>query len=155
MRVISQHLSWTWRERAVWEDAWIEWWWFEWQFFLSQDHGIGPHLLWKRQNRMPGQGHWKGHWCKWLLQWKDVTRYLEGYKTRMWMMDIHVPRIFSSFARFVASNLHSRILEIQEGSSDRVTFELNLLEEYGFDDLFWMTRRDFMDCVESLRKNCV
>ena len=58
-------------------------------------------------------------------------------------------RQLSSFARVVASSLHSRVLEIQVASSNWVTFEQNLLKEYSFNDSSRMTKKDLMDWVES------
>ena len=40
---------------------------------------------------------------------KDVTQYLEANKTEMLMRNIHVARKLSNFAKFIPSNLHSRI----------------------------------------------
>ena len=58
---------------------------------------------------------------------------------------ILVARQHSSFARVVASNLHSLILEIQVASSDWVIFERNLLEEYGLNGSSRTRKKDWVE----------
>ena len=83
---------------------------------------------------------------------KDVTRYLEGYKTEMWMMDIPVWKQLSSFARVVASNHYSRILEKKEQAGFGNFWTKLTWGMYGFDDSFQMTRKDLMYWVDSPTK---
>ena len=83
---------------------------------------------------------------------RDVTRYLETYKTEMRKKGISMARQVASFSRIVTSSLYSRVLELQEANPEWSSFEQSLLEEYGFGDSSRMTKKDLMDWVESSNK---
>ena len=83
---------------------------------------------------------------------RNVTRYLETYKTEMRKKGIPTTKQVTSFSRIVTSSLYSRVLELQETNPEWSSFERSLLEEYGFGDSSRMTKKDLMDWVESSNK---
>ena len=80
---------------------------------------------------------------------KDVTSYLETYRAEMLMRNIPEDRQLSGFPRVVTPSTHAEVLEVQADCHNWADFEARLLEKYGFDDSLQLSKKDFMDWVES------
>jgi hypothetical protein len=83
---------------------------------------------------------------------KDATRYLEAYRAEMVMRDIPEDRRLSGFPRVAMPGIHAEVLELRDGSGSWEEFEGRLLEKYGHDDTLRLSKRDFMEWVETLGK---
>ena len=80
---------------------------------------------------------------------KDATRYLASYRAEMLMRDIPEERRLAGFPRVAMPGIHSEVLEVQAESRTWEEFEGHLLEKYGLDDALRLSKRDFMEWVES------
>ena len=83
---------------------------------------------------------------------KGVTNFLEAYKAKMLMWDIPEDMWLSGFPRVVTPSIHVEVLEVQLGCQNWDEFEGLLLKRYGFNDLLQLSKREFMEWVESPRK---
>ena len=52
----------------------------------------------------------------------------------------------------VLRSIHAKVLEVQAACRNLEEFEGRLLERYGYDDSLRLSKREFMDWVESLGK---
>ena len=80
---------------------------------------------------------------------KDATSYLEAYKFEMQMRNIPEDRRLTGFPQVVIPHIHTEMVEIQAGCHDWVEFAEEFLERYSYDNLLWLSRKDFMDWVNS------
>ena len=80
---------------------------------------------------------------------KDATSYLEAYKSEMQMRDIPEDRRLAGFPRVVTPHIHTEMVEIQAGCRDWAEFAEEVLEKYNYDDSSRLSRKDFMDWVNS------
>mgnify|MGYP000630293326 FL=1 len=80
---------------------------------------------------------------------KDATSYLEAYKSEMQMRDIPEDRRLAGFPRVVTPHIHAEVVEIQAGCRDWAEFAEEVLEKYNYDDSLRLSRKDFMDWVNS------
>jgi hypothetical protein len=80
---------------------------------------------------------------------KDATRYLEVYRAEMVLRDIPKDRRLSGFPRVVTPGIHAEVLELRDESGSWEEFESRLLEKYGHDDALGLSKRDFMEWVET------
>ena len=80
---------------------------------------------------------------------KDATRYLASYGAEMLMRDIPEERRLAGFPRVAMLSIHAAVLEVRVENCTWEEFEGRLLEKYGLDDALWLSKRDFMDWVES------
>ena len=80
---------------------------------------------------------------------KDATSYLEAYKSEMQMRDIPEDRRLAGFPRVVTPHIHAEVVEIQAGCRDWAEFSEEVLEKYSYDDSLRLSRKDFMDWVNS------
>ena len=55
----------------------------------------------------------------------------------------------SRFPLVVTLSIHAKVLEVQAECRNWADFERRLLEKYGFDDSLQLSKKDFMDWVES------
>jgi hypothetical protein len=79
----------------------------------------------------------------------NATSYLEAYRAEMVMRDIPEDRRLSGFPRVVTPGVHAEVLELQEESRNWEEFEGLLLERYGHDDARRLSKRDFLEWVET------
>ena len=77
---------------------------------------------------------------------KDVTSYLEAYRAEIMIRDIQEDRQLAGFPRVVTLSIH---VEVRADCRNWAEFEGQLLERYGFDDSLRLSKKDFMDWVES------
>jgi hypothetical protein len=80
---------------------------------------------------------------------KDATSYLGAYRAEMVMRDIPEDRRLSGFPRVATPGVHAEVLELRDGSGSWEEFESRLLEKYGHDDALRLSKRDFMEWVET------
>ena len=80
---------------------------------------------------------------------KDATSYLEAYKSEMQMRNIPENRRLARFPRVVTPQIHTEMVEIQAGCHDWAEFAEEVLERYNYDDSLRLSRKDFMDWVNS------
>jgi hypothetical protein len=80
---------------------------------------------------------------------KNVTSYLEAYRAEMVMRDIPEDRQLSGFPRVVVPSIHAEVLEAREECGSWEEFEGQLLEKYGHEDALRLSKREFMEWVES------
>jgi hypothetical protein len=80
---------------------------------------------------------------------KDATSYLEAYRAKMVMRDIPEDRRLAGFPRVVMSSIHAEVLEVQAESWTWEEFEGRFLEKYGLDYVLRLSKRDFMEWVET------
>ena len=83
---------------------------------------------------------------------KDTTRYLASYGAEMLMKDIPEERRLAGFPRVAMLGIHAEVLEVRAESRTWEEFEGRLLEKYGLDDALRLSKRDFMEWVESPEK---
>jgi hypothetical protein len=80
---------------------------------------------------------------------KDATSYLEAYRAEMVMRDIPEDRRLSGFPRVATPSIHAEVLEVREECGTWEEFEGRLLEKYGYDDALRLSKREFMERVET------
>jgi hypothetical protein len=80
---------------------------------------------------------------------KDATSYLEVNRAEMVMRDIPEDRRLSGFPRVATPGVHAEVLEVRDESGSWEEFESRLLEKYGHDDALRLSKRNFMECVET------
>jgi hypothetical protein len=80
---------------------------------------------------------------------KDATSYLEAYRAVMVMRDILEDRQLAGFPRVAVPSIHAEVLEVQSESPTWEEFEGRLLEKYRLDDALQLSKRDFMESVET------
>ena len=83
---------------------------------------------------------------------KDATKYLASYGAEMLMRDIPEERRLAGFPRVAMPSIHAEVLEVRAASRTWEEFEGRLLEKYGLDDALRLSKRDFMEWVESPRQ---
>ena len=83
---------------------------------------------------------------------QDVTNYLEIHKDEMLMIDIPEDRRLSRFPRVVTLSIHAKVLEVQVTCRNWREFEDRLLERYGLDGSFQMSKKELMEWVELPKK---
>ena len=79
----------------------------------------------------------------------DATSYLEAYQSKIQMRNIPEDRRLTGFTRVVTPHIHTEMVEIQVDYRDWVEFAEEVLERYDYDDLLWLSRKDFMDWFNS------
>ena len=70
----------------------------------------------------------------------------------MIMRNIADNRRLTGFPRVVTAGIHVELLEVHAGCQTWEDFERQLLEKYGFDDLLQLSKRNFLEWVETLGK---
>ena len=75
-------------------------------------------------------------------------------QSKYFMYDPSFIAKINSFSRVAAIGLQERIQELQREHHTWATFERALLNEYNLNDMSRMTRRAFMDWVESDKHKC-
>ena len=80
---------------------------------------------------------------------KDATKYLASYGAEMLMRDIPEDRRLAGFPRVAMPSIHAEVLEVRAESRTWEEFEGRLLEKYGLDDALRLSKRSFMEWVES------
>ena len=80
---------------------------------------------------------------------KDATRYLASYGAEMLMRDIPEERHLAGSPRVAMPGIHAEVLEVRAESRTWEEFEGRILEKYGLDDTLRLSKRDFMEWVES------
>jgi hypothetical protein len=80
---------------------------------------------------------------------KNATSYLEAYRAEMVMRDIPEDRRLSGFPRVAVPSIHAEVLEVREECGTWEEFEGRLLEKYGHNDALRVSKREFMEWVES------
>ena len=83
---------------------------------------------------------------------KDATSYLASYRAEMLMRDIPEKRRLAELPRVAMPVIHEEVLELRAGSRTWEEFKGRLLEKYGLDDALRLSKRDFMEWVESPNK---
>ena len=83
---------------------------------------------------------------------KDATSYLEAYRAEMVMGDILEDRRLAGFSRVAMSGIHAEVLEVRAESRTWEELKGRLLEKYGLDDALRISKRDFMEWVETPEK---
>ena len=83
---------------------------------------------------------------------KDATSYLEAYRAEMVMRDIPEDKRLVGFPRVATPGIHAEVLEVQAGCRTWEEFEGRLLEKCGLDDVLRLSKRDFMEWVETPEK---
>ena len=68
---------------------------------------------------------------------------------KMVMRDIPEDMRLVGFPRVATPGIHAKVLEIQAGCRTWEEFEGQLLERYGLDDALRLSKREFMDWVET------
>ena len=74
---------------------------------------------------------------------------MASYGAEMFMRDIPEERRLAGFPRVAMSGIHAEVLEVRVESRPWEEFESRLLEKYGLDDALRLSKRDFMEWVES------
>ena len=80
---------------------------------------------------------------------KDATSYLVAYRAEMVMRDIPEDRRLAGFPRLATLGIHAEVLEVQAGCRTWGEFEGRILEKYGLDDSLRLSKREFMEWVET------
>ena len=80
---------------------------------------------------------------------KDATSYLASYRAEMVMRDIPEEKRLAGFPRVAMPGIHAEVLEVRAESRTWEEFEGRLLEKYGLDDALRLSKRDFMEWVET------
>jgi hypothetical protein len=80
---------------------------------------------------------------------KNATSYMEAYRAEMVMRDIPEHRRLSGFPWVVVPNIHAEVLAIREECGTWEQFEGRFLEKYGHDDALRLSKREFMEWVET------
>jgi hypothetical protein len=82
---------------------------------------------------------------------KNATSYLEAYRAEMVMREIPEDRRLSGFPRMATPGIHAEVLEVREecGCGTWEEFEGRLLEKYGHHDALRLSKREFMEWVET------
>ena len=80
---------------------------------------------------------------------KDATSYLASYRAEMLMRDIPEEKRLAGFPRVAMPGIHAEVLEVRAENRTWEEFEGRLLEKYGLDDALRLSKRDFMEWVES------
>jgi hypothetical protein len=80
---------------------------------------------------------------------RNATSYLEAYRAEMVMRDIPEDRRLSGFPRVVVPGIHAEVLEVREECGTWEEFEGRLLEKYGHDNAIRLSKREFMEWVET------
>ena len=75
-----------------------------------------------------------------------------AYRAEMVMRDTPEDRHLAGFPRVAPPGIHAEVLEVQAGCRTWGEFEARLLERYGLDDARRLSKRDFMEWVETPRK---
>ena len=83
----------------------------------------------------------------------NLTRFQKIYNEEMLKCGVDEAGKINSFSRVAAIGLQQRIQELQREHQTWATFERVLLNEYNLNDMSRMTRRAFMDWVESDKLN--
>ena len=83
---------------------------------------------------------------------KDATSYLEAYRAEMQMRDIPEDRRLTGFPWVVMPSIHAEVLDVQADCCNWADFEERILERYSFDDSLRLSKKDFMDWVDSRSK---
>ena len=83
------------------------------------------------------------------LSGKDAMSYLEAYKSEMQMRNIPEDRRLIGFPRVVKPHFHTEMVEIQAQCRDWAEFTEEVLERYSYDDSLRLSKKDFMDWVNS------
>ena len=84
-----------------------------------------------------------------IFEGMNLTRFLKIYNEEMLKRGVDEASKINSFSRVCAIGLQERIQELQRENQTWTTFERALLNEYNLNDMSRMTRRAFMDWVES------
>ena len=84
--------------------------------------------------------------------WKDAMSYLEAYRAEMIMRDIPEDRRLAGFPWVATPGIHAEVLDVRAESRTWEDFEARLLETYGLDDALRLSKRDFMEWVETPEK---
>jgi hypothetical protein len=79
----------------------------------------------------------------------NATSYLEAYRSEMVMRDITEDRRLSGFPWVATPGIHAEVLQVREECGTWEEFEGRLLEKYGHDDAFRLSKREFMEWVET------
>ena len=74
---------------------------------------------------------------------------MEAYRAEMVMRDILEERRLTGFPRVAMPGIHAEVLEVRAKSRTLQEFEGRLLEKYGLDDALRLSKRDFMEWVET------
>ena len=80
---------------------------------------------------------------------RDVTSYLESYMAEMVMRDIPEDKRLARFPRVATPSIQADVLEVRAECWTWGEFEARLLEKYGLDDALQLSKRDFMEWVET------
>jgi hypothetical protein len=80
---------------------------------------------------------------------KNATSYLEAYRAEMVMRDISEDRQLSGFPQVATLGIHAKVLQVREECETWEEFEGRLLEKYGHDDALRLSKREFMEWVET------
>jgi hypothetical protein len=80
---------------------------------------------------------------------RNATSYLEAYRAEMVMRDIPEYMRLSGFPRVAVPGIHAEVLEVREECGSWEEFEGWLLEKYGHDHALRLSKRDFMEWVET------
>ena len=83
---------------------------------------------------------------------KDATSYLEAYRSEMQMRNILEDSLMNGFPWVLLLSIHTKMIEIQAGYCDWADFAKRVLEWYSYDDSIWLSKKDFMDWVDSSGK---
>ena len=72
---------------------------------------------------------------------KDLTSYLEAYRSEMMMRDICEDRRLSGFPWVVTPSIHTEVFDVQARCQNWLDFEAHILERYNFDESLWLFKR--------------
>ena len=82
----------------------------------------------------------------------DATSYLESYRAEVVMKDILQDRQLTGFPWVATLCIHAEVLKVNSEYRTWGEFEERLLEKYGLDDVLRLSKRNFMEWVETLGK---
>ena len=80
---------------------------------------------------------------------KDTTSYLEDYMAEMQMRNIPENRWLTGIPHVITPSIHAQVLEVQADCRSWANFEGQLHERYNFDDSLRLSKKAFMDWINS------
>ena len=84
-----------------------------------------------------------------IFEGMNLTKFSKIYNEEMLKQGVNEAAKINRFSPVSGIGLQERIQELQRENQTWTTFERALLNQYNLNDMSWMTRRDFMDWVES------
>ena len=79
----------------------------------------------------------------------DATSYFAAYRAEMLMRDNPEDRRLAGFPRVAMPSIHAEVLEVRDESRNWEEFHDRLLDKYGHDDALRLSKRDFMEWVDT------